>query len=210
MELVNKTCADYTEALASKAAIPGGGSAAALVGALGAALGTMVGNLTVGKKKYIDVEPDILALIEKSETIRAELLRAIDDDATGFEPLSRAYSIPKDEPGRDEIMEKCLRDAAGIPIKIMRLSCQAIDLHRDFASKGSTLAISDAGTGVAFCRAAMYGAALNVMANTKYMKDRKYANQLNTEVYDLIEQYGNIADEVYADVFGRMEQWPNS
>ena len=196
---------EFADTLSSKAPVPGGGGASALVAAVGAALGTMVGSLTVGKKKYADVEADILALMEQSEAVKAELLQAIDDDAKGFEPLSKAYSIPKDDPSRDEIMEKCLHEAAEVPMRIMRLACKAIDLQREFAAKGSALAVSDAGTGVVFCWAAMYGAALNVKVNTKSMNDRAYAGKLNAEVSELMDKYWKIADEVYSNVFGRME-----
>jgi len=205
MKLVDQSCADFVEALASKAPVPGGGGASALVGAVGIALGNMVGNLTVGKKKYADVEADVIALMEKASALQSELLRLVDEDAVVFEPLSKAYGIPKDDPNRDDIMEKCLKDAAGVPMRIMRLTCEAIGLHREFADKGSALAVSDAGTGVVFCWAAMYGAALNVKVNTKYMKDREYADKLDAEVSELMDKYWKIADEVYEDVFGRME-----
>jgi len=205
MRFIEKPCAEFVEALASKAAVPGGGGACALVGAVGAALGIMVGNLTVGKKKYADVESDIMVLMDKTSSIQTELLRLVDEDAVVFEPLSKAYGIPKDDPKRDEIMESCLREAAGVPMRIMRLACEAIELHREFSEKGSALAVSDAGTGVVFCWAAMYGAALNVKVNTKYMIDREYAGKLNSEVSELMEKYWKKADEVYSNVIGRME-----
>ena len=205
MSFLDYTIRDFTDELASKAAVPGGGGASALVAALGAALGTMVGNLTVGKKKYADVEADIVLLMEQAEMLRNELLQAVDDDAKGFEPLSRAYSIPKDDPDRDEIMESCLCDAAAVPMKILRLSAKVIELQRDFAEKGSALAVSDAGTGVVFCWAALYGAALNVKINTKMMKNRECAEEMNAEVSELMEKYWKLADEVYEGVFERMK-----
>lgn len=204
MSMLDSSMADFADALASKAAVPGGGGACALVATLGAALGTMVGNLTVGKKKYADVEGDVLALMERSEALHKELLDLVDEDAVAFEPLIRAYGIPKDDPDRAEVMEKCLRDAAEVPMKILRLSCQAIELHRGYADKGSALAVSDAGTGVVFCWAAMYGAALNVKVNTKSMADRQYAEKLNVEVAELMDKYWKIAEAVYEDVYGRM------
>ena len=201
--MLNKSVTEFTEALASKAAVPGGGGASALVGAIGVALGDMVGELTVGKKKYADVEEDVKALMARAQELRVKLLSCVDKDAEAFEPLSRAYGIPKDDPARDEVMEKCLRDAAAAPLEILDLCCEAIELQREFAAKGSVLAVSDAATGVVFCWSAMYGAAVNVKVNTKSMKDRDYAEKINAHVDAQMTKYRPIAEKVYQDVYGR-------
>ena len=203
MDTANQTCGVFLDALASKAPTPGGGGASALVGALGTALCTMVGYYTVGKKKYAGVEEDVKALMAKAEDIRARLLALVDADATAFEPLSRAYSIPKDDPGRGEIMEQCLREAAAVPMEILRLSCEAIDLHREMLDKGSVMMLSDVGTGVIFCWSALYGACLNVKVNTKSMADRAYAEAMNAEADELVNRYRKIAEQVYEAVMGR-------
>jgi formiminotetrahydrofolate cyclodeaminase len=195
----------FTEALASKSPVPGGGGASALVGAVGIALGGMVGSLTVGKKKYADVEEDIKALMAEAEELRARLLACIDRDAEVFEPLSRAYGIPKDDPERPEIMEKCLREAAAAPMEILKLCCRSIELLKEFGEKGSVMVVSDAGTGVVFCWSALYGAALNVKVNTKAMTDRDYAVALNAEVDALVEKYWRMAEAVYERVYGRFQ-----
>ena len=201
--MLNKSVSEFTEALAPKAAVPGGGGASALVGAIGIALGDMVGELTVGKKKYADVEEDVKALMARAQELRVKLLSCVNKDAEAFEPLSRAYGIPKDDPTRDEVMEKCLRDAAAAPLEILDLCCEAIDLQREFAAKGSVLAISDAATGVVFCWSAMYGAAVNVKVNTKSMKDRVYAEEINAHVDAQMAKYRSLAEKVYQDVYGR-------
>nr|WP_300824547.1 cyclodeaminase/cyclohydrolase family protein [uncultured Schaedlerella sp.] len=201
--MLNKNVTEFTEALASKSAVPGGGGASALVGAIGIALGDMVGELTVGKKKYADVEEDVRALMVRAQELRVKLLSCVNKDAKAFEPLSRAYGIPKDDPTRDEVMEKCLRDAAGAPLEILDLCCEAIELQREFAAKGSVLAISDAATGVVFSLSAMYGAAVNVKVNTKSMKDRDYAEKINAHVDAQMAKYRPIAEQVYQDVYGR-------
>ena len=201
--MLNKSVTEFSEVLASKAAVPGGGGASALVGALGIALGNMVGELTVGKKKYADVEEDVRALMAKAQDLRVRLLDCVNKDAEAFEPLSRAYGIPKDDPTRDEVMEKCLRDAAAAPLEILDLCCEAIDLQREFADKGSVLAVSDAATGVVFCWSAMYGAAVNVKVNTKAMKDRGYADTINAHVDERMAKYRPIAEKVYEDVYRR-------
>ena len=203
MELLNSSVKSFTEQLASKAPVPGGGGASALVGAVGVALGDMVGELTVGKKKYADVEEDVKALMVKAQDLRVKLLECIDKDAVAFEPLSRAYGIPKDDPTRDEVMEACLRTAAAAPMEILDLCCEAIELQREFADKGSVLAVSDAGTGVVHCKAALQGAAINVKVNTKAMKDREYAASIDRQVDERMEKYGKMADEVFAKVYGR-------
>ena len=203
MDTANQTCGAFLDALASKAPTPGGGGASALAGALGAALCTMVGNYTVGKKKYAEVEEDVKALMAKAEDIRARLLALVDADAAAFEPLSRAYAIPKDDPGRGEVMEQCLRDAAAAPMEILRLCCQAIDLHREMLDKGSVMMLSDVGTGVVLCWGALYGAALNVKVNTKSMADRAFAEAMNREADQLVNQYWKIAEQVYETVMGR-------
>lgn len=201
--MLNKSVTEFTQALASKAAVPGGGGASALVGAIGIALGDMVGELTVGKKKYADVEEDVKALMARAQELRVRLLSCVNKDAEAFEPLSRAYGIPKDDPTRDEVMEKCLRDAAAAPLEILDLCCEAIDLQKEFAAKGSVLAVSDAATGVVFCWSAMYGAAVNVKVNTKSMKDRAYAEKINAHVDAQMAKYRSLAEKVYQDVYGR-------
>ena len=203
MNTQQQTCGGFLDALASKAPVPGGGGASALVGAVGTALCTMVGNYTVGKKKYADVEEEVKGLMAQAEEIRAKLLALVDADAAAFEPLSKAYAIPKDDPTRGEVMERCLRNAAAAPMEILRLTCQAIDLHRQMLEKGSVMMLSDVGTGVVFCQSALYGAALNVKVNTKSMADRAYAQAMNEEADALVAQYGEMARQVYEAVMGR-------
>ena len=132
---------------------------------------------------------------------RKKLLTCIEKDAVAFEPLSRVYGIPKDDPTRDEVMEKCLRDAASAPLEIFDLCCEAIELQREFAEKGSRLVISDAATGVVFCWSAMYGAAVNVKVNTKLMKDRAYADAINAHIDEGMAKYWPIAEKVFEDVY---------
>ena len=201
--LTNQSCAGFAGALAAKTPVPGGGGASALVGALGAALCSMVCHYTVGKQKYATVEEDVKAILVRAEELRKKLLALVDADAAAFEPLSRAYTIPKDDPSREAIMEQCLRDAAAPPMELLRLSCQAIDLHRELLDKGSPMVLSDVGTGVIFCWSALYGAALNVKVNTKPMRDRAYAEEMNAEADALVNKYWKIAEQVYEAVIGR-------
>lgn len=192
------------EALASSAPTPGGGGAAALCGALGIALGNMVGSLTLGKKKYADVQEDIAELNAKAEALRAGFVALVDADAEAFAPLSRAYSIHKDDPARDEIMEPALLRAAEAPLEIMRKCAEALELISGYAAKGSALAISDAGCAAALCGAAMESAALNVKINTKSMKNRAVADNINAEMNELLQKYFALSQEIYNDVSGRL------
>lgn len=209
MDFAKKSCEEFVEILASKEPVPGGGGASALVGAVGTALGNMVGSLTMGKKKYADVQDDIIALKEKADNLQRELLVLIKSDAAVFEPLSRAYSLPKnteeEKAEKTRVMESVLRDASAVPMEIMEKCCEAIELHREFAEKGTAIAISDVGVGVAFCRSALLGASLNVFINTKSMTDREYAENINKLANGMLEKYIDIADEIYADVEARLK-----
>jgi formiminotetrahydrofolate cyclodeaminase len=204
MALSQKTIPDFITALASKEPVPGGGGASALVGAMGVALGNMTGSLTVGKKKYADVEADIIALKRKSDALQGALLALIDKDAEDFAPLSKAYGLPKDTPEqqaeKDRVMEAALRNAAAAPLEIMQKCAEAIGVIEGFAAKGAKLAISDAGTGAIFCKAALSGASLNVFINTKAMKDRSCAEKINTEAESLLAKYEAKADAIFASV----------
>ena len=202
-------CNEFVEVLASKAPVPGGGGASALVGAIGTALGNMVGSLTVGKKKYADVEAEMWELKAQSDKLQAELLRLIERDAEVFEPLSKAYGMPRateeEKAEKARVMEIVLKDACSVPMEIMEKCCEAIDIIVEFAAKGSALAISDAGVGVAFCKAALKGASLNVYINTKSMQNREYAEELNAKCDAMLEKYTKIADEVFDSVLGRLK-----
>ena len=145
MDMTMETCREFVKVLSSDAPAPGGGGAAALVGAIGTALGNMVGSLTVGKKKYADVQDEILALKARCDELQKKLLDQVEADEVNFLPLAKAYGIPKDDPNRDAILEEATITACGVPMHIMELCCQAIDYIQVFAAKGSRLAVSDAG-----------------------------------------------------------------
>lgn len=204
MSFVELSCSEFVEVLASKAPVPGGGGASALVGALGMALGNMVGSLTVGKKKYADVEEDIIALKAKADRIQAELLELVQKDAECFEPLSKAYGMPKSTPEevaeKERVMEIVLKDACSVPLEIMKKCCEAVEVIEEFAAKGSVLAISDAGVAASFAAAALKGASLNVFINTKSMKNRQLAEDYNAQADSMIKEYGGRADKVFAQV----------
>ena len=195
-------CNEFVEVLASKAPVPGGGGASALVGAVGTALGNMVGSLTVGKKKYADVEAEMYELKAKCDKLQEELLTLVERDAEVFEPLSKAYGMPRateeEKAEKARVMEIVLKE-------IMEKCCEAIELIKEFAAKGSALAISDAGVGAAFCKAALMGASLNVYINTKSMANREYAEELNAKADAMLAKYPPMADEIFESVLGRLK-----
>ena len=185
MDMTMETCRKFVEVLASDAPAPGGGGAAALVGAIGTALGNMVGSLTVGKKKYADVQDEIIALKAKCDALQTDLLNQVEMDEINFLPLAKAYGIPKDDPNRDKIMELC---------------CQAIEYIAVFATKGSRLAVSDAGCGAVCCKGALQAASLNVFINTKTLKNREVAEEMNAKALNMLDVYGAKADEIFNTV----------
>ncbi len=196
----DKSIRQFSEELASSAPVPGGGGASAAIGAIGIALGDMVGELTVGKKKYAEVEEEIRSLMTRAQKLRVRFLELIDADAEAFAPLAAAYRIPKEAADREEIMEKALRGAAAAPLEIMRTCGEALEVTAVFAEKGSRLAVSDAGCAAAACKAALQGAYLNVIINTKAMKDRGFAAELQEEADKLQKQYLALADQIYESV----------
>jgi formiminotetrahydrofolate cyclodeaminase len=202
--MTKRSCEQYLRELADKAPVPGGGGTAALVGALGVALGNMVGNLTTGKKKYAAVEGDIQRLNRESEALRQELERLVTADAEVFEPLSRAYGLPRSTPEelarREQVMVQALEAACSVPMEIMERCALAIELLEEYAEKGSVLAVADAGCGAALCRSALEAASLNVFINTKAMSDRNRAQELNEKAHALLGEYVPRAEAVLRQV----------
>ena len=200
MDMTMETCREFVKVLSSDAPAPGGGGAAALVGAIGTALGNMVGSLTVGKKKYAAVQDEILALKARCDELQKKLLDQVEADEVNFLPLAKAYGIPKDDPNRDAILEEATIIACSTPMAIMELCCQAIDCIAVFAAKGSRLAVSDAGCGAVCCKAALQAASLNVFINTKSLKNRETAEAMNAKANEMLTKYCAIADEIFTTV----------
>lgn len=199
-KFIERSCADFTAVLASREPVPGGGGAAALVGALGTALCSMVGNLTVGRKKYAAVEADVRAVLKRADALQARLLGLVDQDAEAFEPLSRAYSLPKDDPERNTTLESVTRLACQAPLEMMRAVCEAIELLEEMLDKGSVTLVSDVGCGALCCAAALESAGMNVFVNTKTMRGREEAARLDAQADTLLAEYipraRRVADEV--------------
>ena len=202
-KMMEKTCTEFADALAAKVSVPGGGGAAAYVGALSVALCNMVGNFTTGKKKYAEYEEDVQRMLAEGDAVRARLLQLVEEDAAAFYPLSQAYGIPKEDPTRDEQLEKCTKDALAGPLEMMRQIAKAIELLEEMNVKGSRMLISDVGCGAACAAAAMQAAALNVFINTKGLRDREFAEKVEAEADELLAYVPRaqaVADEVTAGI----------
>lgn len=202
--MLEKSCNDFIQELSSKAPVPGGGGASAYVAALGMALGSMVGNLTLGKKKYQDVEEDIKVLLAKSEDVINDLKDLVAKDAEVFYPLSQAYGLPKnteeEKAAKEAALQHALIDATMVPLEIAKHCLKAIELHEEYAKKGTSIAISDVGVGVVFCKAALQGAKLNVLINTKIMKDAELKNKIESELQEIESKGLAKADEIFQHV----------
>lgn len=200
MKMLEKPATQFLSELSSNAPVPGGGGASAAVGAFAAALGTMVTNLTIGKKKYADYEEEVKAVRDRLEGLRDQLIDLVDGDAVAFEPLSKAYSIPKDDPERDTIMENALYEASVVPMSIMETVLAAAKELEILVEKGSKLAVSDVGVGILFAQAAIEGASLNVYINTKSMKDRERAAALDAKADAIIAEGAALKARIYDGV----------
>ncbi len=199
---------EFAGSLSSAKPVPGGGGACAAAGAFAAALGMMVANLTVGKKRYADVEEEMKEILIRLGALRDQLLELIDKDAEAFEPLSRAYGLPRETPDQREekerVLEAALYEASMVPLEIMERILEAMEDLEILSKKGSRIVISDAGVGVLFAQAALDGASLNVFINTKLMKDRDRAQRIDEKAEDLIRQGQEYKDRIYSAVMSQI------
>lgn len=205
MKMLEKPATQFLSELSSNAPVPGGGGASAAVGAFAAALGMMVTNLTIGKKKYADYEEEVKTVRDRLEGLRDHLIDLVDGDAVAFEPLSKAYSIPKDDPERDTIMENALYEASVVPMSIMETVLAAAKELEILVAKGSKLAVSDVGVGILFAQAAIEGASLNVYINTKSMKDRERAAALDAKADAIIAEGAALKARIYDGVLAAIK-----
>lgn len=195
---------EFIEVLSSDAPVPGGGGASGYAAAIGMALGNMVASLTTGKKKYAEYQAEMDEILVKGDRIAQELMEFMDKDAEAFEPLSKAYGLPKNTPEemeeRTRIMEQALKEASEAPLALMEKIMEALAVILRLSEIGSRIAISDAGVGAQMCKAALNGASLNVFINTKLMKNRELAEQMNARADEMLARGNRMADEAYEKV----------
>ena len=202
MDVTNESCRDFVALLGSTAPAPGGGGAAALMAAIGTALGNMAGSLAIGKKKYAEAEEELKAVSARCTELQSALLDQVQADEEGFLPLAAAYKIPHGTPGREQALNNAKIAACQAPLRIMELTCQALECTRVMAEKGSRIAVSDAGSAAVCCRAALQASALAVFSNTKTLTDRQAAEEIDRRVEAMLETYCALADRIYRYVCG--------
>lgn len=207
-EIKDNSIQNYLDTLASKAATPGGGSAAALMGAQAAALTSMVCNLTIGKPKYAEVEAEMQALLEKSEALREIFTGMIKADVDVFNRLMATYGLPKEtndeKEARSAAIQMVLKDATDVPLACAKACADVIELSRIAAEKGSAAVISDAGVAVMSGYAALKSAALNVYINAASLKDKEFANQKMAELELILNGAEIASQEIYELVKTRL------
>ena len=198
----------FLAALASQSATPGGGSAAAIIGAMGAALVSMVCNLTIGKKKYVEVEGDMKDVLAKSEALRVKLIGMIEDDVQAFDAVMGAYGMPKesdaDKAKRDQAIQAALKLATDVPMACARAARQVIDIAATASDKGNLNVISDAGVGVLAGYAALRSAALNVFTNARMITDKTFAEAKLKELNELLAGAEIVTEKAYSVVKGKV------
>ena len=206
--IVDRTIGGFLDELASSASTPGGGSAGALVGAIGAALLAMVGNLTAGKKGYEAVDGSMRELVAESDRLRGELARLADEDIRVFGEVMAAYRMPRGDDGeravRRDAIQVALLDATEAPLELARVCSEVIDLAATAAEEGNTNVVSDAGVGVVAAHAALRAAALNVYINAGSIEDRDFAGKAVAELERLLEVGAERTEAVFARVRERL------
>ena len=200
--LTEQTLTTFLDDLASNSPAPGGGSVAALSGALGAALTEMVCNLTIGKKKYADVEADMKAVLEKAEDMRGHFTMLIEKDTQAFNKVMEAYSLPKDTEQQKALraaaIQGTMKEAALVPLEVMKHVIDALALAGVVAEKGNVSSVSDAGVSALMLNAACEAAALNVRINLASITDKNFVGWKDEEVISLLKTSKAKSEEILA------------
>ena len=200
----NKSLTEFSELTASKNPVPGGGGVCANVGALAAALGQMVTNLTIGKEKYIQYTNELNDIKKELDILRINLLDCINKDAQSFEPLTIAYKMDKNDPNYESVMEESLKVAASSPLLILKYCTRIVDLDERLAIIGSKISVSDAATSVMLAHGVMYGAYVNILVNTRLMKNKDNSKIFEDEAIKLLDEYSVKALNIFDDICKRL------
>lgn len=205
---LDRSVIQFLDELASSAPVPGGGSTAALTGALAAALVSMVGNLTVGKKRYASVEEEVKALLHRSESLRQRLAKLLESDTQVYGSLSKAYKLPRNteerKAARTAAIQTALKEAEAVPMQIAEACVEVLDLCAPMAEKGSRLAVSDAGVAALLAEAGLRSAALNVLINLAYIRDEDFVRQEQAKLDGHLAGKGQLKEQVYELVVGKL------
>ncbi|HVO72188.1 MAG TPA: cyclodeaminase/cyclohydrolase family protein, partial [Aggregatilineaceae bacterium] len=194
------TLAPFVEAVATGTATPGGGAVAALAGALSAALAEMVAHLTVGKKRYVEVEEAMNAIIAAASELRGRLLDAVEEDIRAFDAVMAALRLPQDDPERAAAVRNSTLHAADVPLNVARLALEAMLLAEQVATRGNQSAASDAAVATLMGLAAVEGAAFNVRVNAASLDDADLAARYRNDIAAIIQRARSVRDAVIAAV----------
>ncbi len=202
--MLNKTCHEFIDELGSSAPVPGGGSTAALFGALGAALGSMAGYMTTGKKSAAEHEEELQKLIASSKDITERFKNAVNRDVTAFEPLAQAYRLPnkteEDKQHRARLIQELLPSATEAPLELAELCVEALLVLERFSEIANKLVVSDVGVGAAACEAALKGARLNVLINLRSMEDEELRKKLSDRLEEASSRGYQLSHRIYEHV----------
>ena len=208
MKLTDKPVTEFLDALASKNPTPGGGGGAALAGALGAALASMVCNLTLGKEKYAAVQSDMETMVAKTEALRLKLTDLVNADEAAYGVLAAAYKLPKEadeqKKARTAAIQKALINATDTPMQIAVACVEVLKLCSPIADKGNLSAVSDAGVGALLAEAGLRSAALNVYINLGAIKDAAFVAKSRQELDALLKGKGELKEQVFQDVVAKL------
>lgn len=205
---INNSMKEFAGDLGAKKSMPGGGSAAAYAATMANSLAMMVANFTLGKKKYADYEEDIVRILDRAQKMSEDVMSLVDKDIEAFLPLSNCYKMQanteEEKKAKALEMEKCLRGAAMVPMEILDISKDILDLHEELLIQGSVMLLSDVGVGAEMVRVAAKSAYININVNTKYMKDRDYADKAVLKYADLLKVIEDKCDRIYSEVMNRL------
>lgn len=199
--LTKKTINGFLDELASSSPAPGGGSVAALAGALGSALTAMVANLTIGKKKYADAEGEMKKILRQAESLRGQFAALIDKDTEAFQKVMEAFALPKETEPQKALRAAAIREATKeatlVPLEVMKHCIDALALAQEVASSGNANAVSDAGVSALMLHAACSGAALNVRVNLKSLDDPEFVGWKREELESILNTSSMMLDEIH-------------
>ena len=208
-KLIRMTCRNFAEETASESPAPGGGSVSAYMGALGAALGTMVANLSAHKPGWDDRWKEFSDLAQQGQAVLKDLLALVDEDTAAFNGIMAAYGLPKGTPEEAEVrkaaIEKATRYAAEVPLMTMRTAVKAFPLLKYMALEGNPNSVSDAGVGALAARSAVLGAGLNVRINAAGLSDKAEAGRLADEAAALAAEAAGLEKEILDIVDGKIK-----
>lgn len=195
---------EFMDRLASDAAAPGGGSAAAMAGTMGACLVSMVANLTVGREKFREHEEQVIGILEKTEKLRANLLTAADEDTRAFNKVMEAMKMPKEtneeREKRKQALQEAFKGAAVQPMRIAEMCLQVLELAWELHDKGNPNALSDIGVGALMANAGLEGAIMNVEINLPYIKDKQFCEEMKAKVEEVKKKGNKIFRNILAYV----------